>query len=204
MRKVRTGAPWISRLKSGVSPRDTTMRQVCGDQCPARHSWEPGGRGAVARTGTERRSRARDGGQSECGGGGGGGGGHGVGSQPAGPVVRGAADRGDHLREPAGVSQRVHGEGAEDHHQLLHRQPGRGGPDAGGAGAAALRLLRGEFTWDRQVWQTGHWSQWHTHCAPPAPGAPGRSQGPHRAAWHRTSTFPFLISFRSLVPSGDF
>lgn len=88
------------------------------------------------------RARSADGGQPERADGGSRSGRGGA--QRAGAAVRRAAHRGDHLREPAGVSQRVHREGAEDHHQLLHRQPRGGRPDARGARAAALRLLRGE------------------------------------------------------------
>lgn len=92
-----------------------------------------------AQPGTEPSSRGGDGIQPERVGGC-----SGAGAQLARPGVRGAADRGDHLREPAGVSQRPDGEGTENHHQLLHRQPGGGGSDARGARPAALRLLRGE------------------------------------------------------------
>lgn len=42
------------------------------------------------------------------------------------------------------MSERPDGEGTENHHQLLHRQPGGGGSDARSARPAALRLLRGE------------------------------------------------------------
>lgn len=97
---------------------------------------------AAFMTATERRSHGGDGSQPERGGG------HpGVGragTQPARPGVRGAADRGNRLRESSGVSERADGEGAEDHHQLLHRQPGGGRSDARRARPAALRLLRGE------------------------------------------------------------
>lgn len=42
------------------------------------------------------------------------------------------------------MPQCLHREGAEDHHQLLHRQLSRGGPALGHPGAASLRLLRGK------------------------------------------------------------
>ncbi|XP_074741045.1 D(4) dopamine receptor isoform X1 [Strix uralensis] len=45
-------------------------------------------------------------------------------------------------RQRAGLPQRLHGTGAEDHHQLLHRQPGRRRPAARPPRPPPLRLLR--------------------------------------------------------------
>ncbi len=58
--------------------------------------------------------------------------------------IRDIIDYYHHLRERAGVSERLHGESAENHYQLLHSQFGCCGLVVGGSGLTAVRVYRGE------------------------------------------------------------